>query len=255
MRCRRGSCSALKSDGQRPDRGRRRCPVDLRLSRGHGQEHPGLSGLLRAAGRGRDARAELPLDPADPHRRQRGDRPRGGRLRQAPVLGAALRAEAFSGSCRRRGGRGRLRRARGAGQPRGRIRAARAGGPVPHLAPQRPARDRAAPPQHPLRQVRRAQVPRARARQGPARDPALGREPARPRRGLSSVAAAARDRPRRGAPRAGAARGGGVPLRRARGLRPAARGRTSLARPAGTAAGARGAGALGRAARGGAALL
>ena len=239
----------------RPHGGRRRCPVDLRLPRRDGQEHPGFPGLLRSVGRGRDARAELPLDPADPGGRQRGHGPRGGRLHQEPVLRAPLGAEAPSGDGRRRDRGGRLRRALGAGEPRGRPGAARAGGAVPHLAPQRPARDRAAPPQHPLRQVRRAQVPRAGACQGPARDPALGREPARPRRGLPSLAAATRDRSRHRAPGARPARGGGVPLRSAFGRLPAARGRASLARSGRADAGARGAGALGRAARARAALL
>ena len=69
-----------------------------------------------------------------------------------------------------------------------------AGGAVPRLASQRAARDRADPPQHPVREVRRAEVPRRRARQGHARGAALRREPARPRRRLPRAAAAARRR-------------------------------------------------------------
>ena len=70
-----------------------------------------------------------------------------------------------------------------------------AGGAVSRLASQRPAGDRADPPQHPLRQVRRPEIPRRRACQGRAGGAALRREPARPRRRLPRAAAAAGHRP------------------------------------------------------------
>ncbi len=78
-------------------RGRRRCAVDLRLSRRDRAQHPRFPEQLRAARRGDHARAELPLDRADPRRRQRGHEPRPRRLQQEPVLGAALAAEALAG--------------------------------------------------------------------------------------------------------------------------------------------------------------
>ena len=89
-RCRPRSCSALKPDGARPDRGRRRRPGDLRLPRRHGAQHPRLS---RAAStppaRDRHAGAELPLDPADPRRLQRRHRPGARALHQEPALDRA----------------------------------------------------------------------------------------------------------------------------------------------------------------------
>ena len=67
----------------------------------------------------------------------------------------------------------------------------------------RPARSRAGPPQHPVREVRRPQVPRHRARQGRAGLPPPGAEPVRSRRRLPGAAAHPRHRPldRRGDPR------------------------------------------------------
>ena len=67
-----------------------------------------------------------------------------------------------------------------AGEPRKRIDAEAASGPVPHLAPQRTARSRADAAQHSVREIRRAQIPRRRARQGHAGAAALRRESARP---------------------------------------------------------------------------
>ena len=55
----------------RPHRGRRRRAVDLLLPRRDRAQHPRLSAALLAAGARRHARAQLPLDPADPRRRQR----------------------------------------------------------------------------------------------------------------------------------------------------------------------------------------
>ena len=70
-----------------------------------------------------------------------------------------------------------------------------AGRAVSRLASQRPAGNRADPPQHPLRQVRRPEIPRRRARQGRAGRAALRRKPARPRRRLPRAATASRHRP------------------------------------------------------------
>ncbi len=53
--------------------GRRRRPGDLLVPGGVDREHPPLPRRLPWR-RGRDAGAELPVDPADPRRRQRGDR-------------------------------------------------------------------------------------------------------------------------------------------------------------------------------------
>ncbi len=76
----------------------------------------------------------------------------------------------------RRDGAGRLHRRAHPGEPRGGARAQAAGGPVPHVAPLRPARSGAHAPQHPLRQVRRAEIPRRRARKGRAGGAALRRK-------------------------------------------------------------------------------
>ena len=70
--------------------------------------------------------------------------------------------------------------------------------------------------QHPVRQVRRAEVRRDGAREGSARISALGREPARSGRRVPGHAAAARRRPRHGAPGARSARDRQFRLRRAR---------------------------------------
>ena len=67
-----------------------------------------------------------------------------------------------------------------------------AGGAVPHIQPQRSARGRTDPAQHPVRQVRRPQVPRRRACQGHAGAAAVRREPARPCRRLPAAAPDAR---------------------------------------------------------------
>ena len=145
----------------------------------------------------RAAGAELPLDPADPRRLQRRHRPRPRAVHQEPALVTGARA---SGRRWSRSpddiGQVELHRRGRAGEPRVRHGAQGAGRAVPHLAPQRHARDRAHAPQHPVRQVRRAQVHRSRARQGHAGGAALGREPGRPRHRLPRRAAAAGHRPR-----------------------------------------------------------
>ena len=62
---------ALAVGAPQPVRGRGRRPVDLRLARRQRPEHPRLRARL-PRGDGRQARAELPLDAADPRRRPRG---------------------------------------------------------------------------------------------------------------------------------------------------------------------------------------
>ncbi len=57
---------ALKPQRLRPDGGRRRRPVDLRLSRRRRAPHPRLAAALHAAGAGAHAGAQLPLDAGDP---------------------------------------------------------------------------------------------------------------------------------------------------------------------------------------------
>ena len=136
--------------------------------------------------------------------RQRGDR-RGRRgLRQAAAERPAAGAAPGAGERARRGRPGRLRLPRDPRRPRGRDRAQGAGGAVPQRPPLRPARGRADPAQHPLREVRRAEVPRRRPRQGRAGLPAAGAEPGRPGRRVpaccSSSPASARPPPRRSSP-------------------------------------------------------
>ena len=53
---------ALKPQRQGPHRGRRRCPVDLLVSRRDGAQHSRFSRSLPSARRDRHARAQLPLD-------------------------------------------------------------------------------------------------------------------------------------------------------------------------------------------------
>ena len=142
-------------------------------------------GQFTPAGRDRHARPQLPLDPADPRRRQCRDRSRrrsasprtcGPTERRradrswSPCATRPIRPATSSSGCWRTARPARALKA--------------AGGAVSHLHPQRPARNRADPPQHPVRQVRRPEVPRRRARQGHAGAAALRRESARPRRRL-----------------------------------------------------------------------
>ena len=186
----------------RPDRGRRRRAVDLRLPRRRGAQHPRLPGAVHAAGAHRHARAELPLDAADPRRGERGDR-RGARgLRQAAAGATAAPGRGRRSSrCATRPAQVDYVCRRGPRRARGRRRAEGAGGAVPRRASLRPARGRARPAQHPLREVRRAEVPRRRPRQGHARLPAAA--PRTPPTGspasacCSSCPASARRPPRR----------------------------------------------------------
>ena len=178
--------------GRGRDGGGRRRAVDLLVPRRHGGEHPRLPGAVRAARRGGDARAQLPLDPGRARRRQRADRRGPAPVPQDPAGRARRGRAAALRHGGRRPGAGRLRgraRARGA---RARLAAAAPGGAVSRLAPQRRARARAGAARHPLRQVRRPEVSRGGARQGPARGAALGRQPEEPRQRVPRPAAAAR---------------------------------------------------------------
>ena len=250
-----GDPAAAQAGRARSHRGRRRRPGDLRLSRRHGAQHPRLPRAFRAARRGVAARAELSLDPADPGCRQCRHAAGPGGLHQEPALGAPRGAQAVPRYGAERGRAGGLCRAAGARESRGRPRAARAGGAVPHRPSQRPARAGARAAQHPVRQVRRAEVRRDRAREGSARVPAPGREPARPGGRLPGPAAAARHRPRHGAPGAGAAGGGQFRFRGAQ-CRAAARSERRAVAGAGRApAHSGGVHHLGRPARTGARLL
>ena len=134
------------------------------------------------AGAHRHAGAQLPLDPADPRRLERGDRrapPSATPRRSGPTSASAGRPAAGAGA--RRG------RSRPASSPTS-VLARREGGlalksqavlfRTSHHSARAGARAGAA--QHPVRQVRRPQVPRGRARQGPAGGAALRPEPARP---------------------------------------------------------------------------
>ena len=62
---------ALKPRRPRADRRRRRRAVDLFVPRRDRPQHPRLSRPVQPAGRDHHARPELPLDAADPRRRQR----------------------------------------------------------------------------------------------------------------------------------------------------------------------------------------
>ncbi len=105
---------------QGPDRRRRRRAIDLFVSRGDGAQHPRLSRPFPPARRGRDARAELSLDAADPGGRQRGDRTGRGALHQESVVGAKVGRAAASGQRARRGRSGALRRRESSRKPRAR---------------------------------------------------------------------------------------------------------------------------------------
>ena len=94
---------------QRLRRGRRR-PVDLRVPRRRHAEHPRVRGGVPRR-HGRRARAELPLDPDDPRRRQRGHRqqPRAASRRSCGPTGATATDRPLPR--RRRGRRGPVGRA------------------------------------------------------------------------------------------------------------------------------------------------
>ena len=196
--CRRRSCSALKPDGRGRHRGRRRRPVDLRLPRGGGAQHPRLPRPLHPARPHRRARAELPLDAGDPRRRQRGDR-RGRR---------GLRSSACAATGRpgrgRRSSRSATRRARSTTSAAQILDAREAGTALKEQA----VLFRTAHHSGPLEvELVRRNIPFVKfgglkfldsgPRQGRARLPALRPEPRRPGRRLPRAAARARHRRRR----------------------------------------------------------
>ena len=185
---------ALKPNGRGLDGRRRRCAIDLFVSRRDRAQHPRLSRPVQPARRGHHARAELPLDAADPRRRQRGDRTRRRALHQEPVVGSRLGRAAAAGHRARRDRAGALCGRAHPAEPRSRHRRSSRRPCCSAPRTTRPARSRADAAQHPVRQIRRPEVPRSGAHQGRARGPALCRESARPRRRLPRHSAAARYR-------------------------------------------------------------
>ena len=83
--CSPRSCSALKPDGARADRRRRRRAVDLFVPRRDRPQHPRFPRELLPARRHRHARPQLSLDRADPRRRQRRHRRSDRALHQGSV--------------------------------------------------------------------------------------------------------------------------------------------------------------------------
>ncbi len=193
----------LKPDGRRADRGRRRRAVDLFLPRRRRCATSSISplGFDPPAARGRRSPATIARRRRSSLRRTASSRSppsasprisgRSARRARAPASSpcatSRTRRAMSSSACSMRCERGLALQA--------------AGGAVPRLASFRPARGRAHPAQHSLRQVRRAQVPGGGACQGPARHPALRREPARPHRRLPRHPAHAGHRPGHRRPR------------------------------------------------------
>ena len=88
--------AASQADRARPHRGRRRRAVDLFVPRRDRAQHPRFSRTLHAEGRADHAGTQLPLDQADPRRRQCGDRSR------APSASPRTSGRtAHRGTCRR----------------------------------------------------------------------------------------------------------------------------------------------------------
>ena len=177
------------------------------------RQHPGLPRPVHAARGGGAAGAKLPLDAADPGRRQRGDR--AGRPTRFDKQLRATRAGATSRSWPRSPTRWRRSTTSSSASWSG----ARPGVALRQQAVLFRSSHHSdalevelGPTQHPLREVRRSALPRGGARQGRAGLPALGREPARQPGGVSRRAAVARH---------GAAPGGRAAAPRD-GLRPAA---------------------------------
>ena len=77
-------CRQLAAKHQQPGRGRRRRPEHLLLARRRPAQHPRLRGRLSRR-QGREARAELPLDPDDPRRGARRRQPQRGPQGQEAV--------------------------------------------------------------------------------------------------------------------------------------------------------------------------
>ena len=106
-----------RREAPQPRGRRRRRPVDLPLARRRHPEHPRLR--ARLPGRdGRQARAELPLDPADPRRRPRRRLAQHGADRQEALDRAERRGEDPALRGLQRGGGGRVDRPPGRGPGR-----------------------------------------------------------------------------------------------------------------------------------------
>ena len=198
------AAAAARLRARQPDGRRRRGPVDLRLPPRRHPQHPRLRARL-PRGRGGQAGAELPLDPDDPLRRQRGGRAQPRAPAEAALdrdrgrrAGAALRARrrARGGAL---GGRGDRAARRGGGGAARRRR-----GLLPDQRDEPGARGHAGPLRAALPGDRRHQVLRAGRDQGRGRLPQPAGQSRRP--GLLRAGrqlAAARDRqhqPGRGSP-------------------------------------------------------
>ena len=200
------AAAAAHRRARQPDGRRRRGPVGLRLPARRHPQHPRLRARL-PRGRGRQARAELPLDADDPLRRQRCRRPQP----RAPTK--RLWTELKGGEPVQLVGA--LRRARGGALGRRRDRAARRGaggqargrrGLLPDQRDEPGARGHAGPLRAALPGDRRDEVLRAGRDQGRGRLPEPAHQPLRP--GLVRAGrelAAARDRENQPGP-AGVAR-------------------------------------------------
>ena len=163
------------------------------VSRRRGAQHPRFSAALLAARDGRDARAELPFDAADPRRRQRGHRARARAPRQEPVLARVAAASPQLATVADELAQvdyvvERVLERREAGVPlRQQAVLFRAAHHSDALEVELARRN------IPFVKFGGPQVPRGRARQGRAGLPALGREPARRAGGVPRRAAAARN--------------------------------------------------------------
>jgi DNA helicase-2/ATP-dependent DNA helicase PcrA len=171
----------------RPHRGRRRRAVDLRFRGADGAQHPRFPGALRPARAAGDAGAQLPLDAADPGRRQPGHRLAASASARTCGASARRRKKPRWSRCATRPTRPTMSSSRSSPDARPASRLKAAGGAVPNRAAQRAPGTRADPAQHPFRQVRRPQVSRSGARQGRAGRAALGPEPARPVAGFRAM--------------------------------------------------------------------
>ena len=106
------AAAAALRRARQPDGRRRRGPVDLRLPPRRHPQHPRLRARL-PRGRGGQARAELPLDPDDPLRRQRGRRAQPRAAAEAALdrdrrrRAGAARPSSATSTRRRAGSRGR----------------------------------------------------------------------------------------------------------------------------------------------------
>ena len=149
-------------------RGGRRRPVDLRLPRRHDPQHRRVRARL-PRGAHDPARAELPLHPAHPQRRQRGHQPQRRAAGQAAVDRRRRRRAGRRLRGRQRARRGRVRGLRDRPPRRRRRGPLRRGrGVLPDQRPVACLRGRVHPPRAPVQDRRRG--PLLRAPRGPRRD-------------------------------------------------------------------------------------